>query len=205
MLGKILKKISVGMKVVELCVYGDNCIHEELSKVYNKKPVFKEIAFPTCISINEIAGHNAPLQEEDTTTIQEGDLVKIELGVHVDGFPALVAHTVVVKSDVKAPVVGKKADTILAAYKAAQAALRLIKPGNYNNQVTEIIQRVADSYEVKPVEGVLSHEVKKHLIDGNKIIINKETFDQRMEDQEFAVHDIFILDVFMSSGEGKLK
>ena len=57
-----------------------------------------------------------------------------------------------VKSDVKAPVVGKKADTILAAYKAAQAALRLIKPGNYNNQVTEIIQRVADSYEVNPVE-----------------------------------------------------
>jgi len=54
--------------------------------------------------------------------------------------------------------------------------LRLIKPGNFNNQVTEVVQKVCDSYEVNPLEGVLSHELKKHLIDGNKVIINKETF-----------------------------
>ena len=65
---------------------------------------------------------------------------------------------------------------ILAAYKAAQAALRLIKPGHTNNEVTEVIQKVATSYDVNPLEGVLSHELKKHLIDGNKVIINKETF-----------------------------
>jgi len=39
-----------------------------------------------------------------------------------------------------------------------------------------VIQKVANSYEVNPLEGVLSHELKKHLIDGNKVIINKETF-----------------------------
>lgn len=68
----------------------------------------------------------------------------------------------------------------MAAYKAAQAALRLIKPGSTNNKVTEAIAKVCSAYEVNPVEGVLSHEVKKHLIDGNKVIINKETFDQRV-------------------------
>jgi hypothetical protein len=51
--------------------------------------------------------------------------------------------------------------------------LRLIKPGNFNNQVTALVQKVCDSYKVNPVEGVLSHELKKHLIDGNKVIINK--------------------------------
>jgi hypothetical protein len=66
--------------------------------------------------------------------------------------------------------------------------------------VTEIIQKVADSYGVAPLEGVLSHELKKHLIDGNKVIINKETFDQRVDNAEFAVHDVFALDVFVSSG-----
>ena len=46
---------------------------------------------------------------------------------------------------------GKKADVILAAYKAAQASLRLFKPGNFNNQVTDVIKKVCDSYQVNPL------------------------------------------------------
>lgn len=137
---------------------------------------------------------------EDSTTIKEGDLVKIELGVHVDGFAAFAAHTIVVQSDKNSQITGKKADVILAAYKAAQAALRLIKPGHINNEVTEVIQKVTAAYEVNALEGVLSHELKKHLIDGNKVIINKETFEQRVDPQEFAVNDVIALDVFVSSG-----
>jgi len=74
------------------------------------------LAFPTTISVNEVCAHNSPLPE-DSTSIKEGDLVKIELGVHIDGFPAFVGHTLVVKSD-NEPVTGAKADVILAAYKA---------------------------------------------------------------------------------------
>lgn len=203
-LAKIIKKVTVGSKVIDNCVLGDMSMIEELSKYYNKKPVFKGIAFPTCISVNNVCGYNSPMPE-DSTTIKEGDLVKIELGAHVDGFAALIAHTIVVQSDAKAKVSGKKADVTLAAYKAAQAALRLIKPGNFNNQVTEAIKKVCDSYEVSPLEGVLSHDMKKHLIDGNKVILNKETFEQKVEDQEFQVHDVVALDVFVSSGEGKPK
>lgn len=81
----------------------------------------------------------------------------------------------------------------------------MIKPGHINNEVTEVIQKVATSYDVNPLEGVLSHELKKHLIDGNKVIINKETFEQRVDPQEFAVNDVIALDVFVSSGEGKTK
>jgi methionyl aminopeptidase len=36
-----------------------------------------------------------------------------------------------------------------------------------------LIAKVCESYGVNAVEGVLSHELKKHLIDGNKVIINK--------------------------------
>lgn len=200
----MIKRVAVGSKVFELCLWADSLIYEELSKVYNKKPTFKGLAFPTCISVNEVCGYNAPLQE-DSTNIKEGDLVKLDLGVHVDGFASFVAHTIVVRSDKNAPVTGRKAEVILAAYKAAQAALRVIRPGHVNNEVTEIIQNVCDDYKVNPLEGVLSHELKKHLMDGNKVIINKENFDQRVEDQEFAIHDVFALDVFVSSGEGKAK
>ncbi len=81
----------------------------------------------------------------------------------------------------------------------------MIKPGNFNNQVTDAIAKVCDSYQVSALEGVLSHDLKKHLIDGNKVIINKETFEQKVDDQEFQVNDVFALDVFVSSGDGKTK
>jgi methionine aminopeptidase len=47
--------------------------------------------------------------------------------------------------------------------------------------------------------------LKKHLIDGNKAIINKETFDQKVDDHEFQVNEVYALDVIMSTGEGKPK
>jgi len=203
-MGKLIKKTAVGSKIIELCIFADNLIYEELAKYYNKKTIFKGIAMPTCISVNEVCAYNSPLIE-DSTTIKEGDLVKVELGAHVDGYPGIVAHSFVVQSDTKAPVTGKKAEVILAAYKSIQAALRLIKPGNTNNQVTSTIAKICESYDVNPVEGVLSHEIKKHLIDGNKVILNKETFDQKAEDSEFQIHDVVGLDVFVSSGDGKPK
>ena len=46
-----------------------------------------------------------------------------------------------------------------------------MKPGNTNTQVTEAIRKICDAYKVEPLEGVLSHELKKHMIDGNNCII----------------------------------
>jgi hypothetical protein len=40
------------------------------------------------------------------------------------------------------------------------------------------------------------------LIDGNEVIINKETPEQRVEDWEFAPGDVISLDVFTTTGEG---
>jgi methionine aminopeptidase len=80
---------------------------------------------------------------------------------------------------------GVKADAVLGAYKAVQAALRLLRPGNKNTQVTELITKIAESYKLNGLEGVLSHELKKHLIDGNNVILNKESFDQRVDEHEF--------------------
>lgn len=73
---KLIKKTTVGSKIFDLCLWADSQIFEELNKVYNKKATFKGLAFPTCISVNEICGHFSPLQG-DTTAIKEGDLVKL--------------------------------------------------------------------------------------------------------------------------------
>jgi len=60
-----------------------------------------------------------------------------------------------------------------AGWECLQGAIRLLKPGNSNNQITDLITKISEEYNLNPVEGVLSHEIKKHLIDGNKVILNK--------------------------------
>lgn len=50
-----------------------------------------------------------------------------DLGAHIDGFIAVVAHTVSVGGG---EVTGRAADVLLAAHYASEAALRLLRPGN---------------------------------------------------------------------------
>jgi len=202
-LQEVIKKCVTNANIVDICLFGDTLIESELKKVYSKKKIEKGIAFPTCVSLNEICGHFSPLKSEPAN-LKDGDLVKIDIGVHIDGFIAMVAHTLVIGEE-KAPVEGKKADVILAAYNAIQAALRMLKPGNKNNDVTDAIGKICASYATNPVEGVLSHDLKKHVIDGNAVIINKSSFDQKVDDYEFQVNDVFGLDVIISTGEGKPK
>lgn len=204
-LENLLKKCVPGARIVTLCQGADAELEAELAKVYNKKKMEKGIAFPTCISVNEVCGHFSPLKD-DETVLKEGDVAKIELGVHIDGYIGLVAHTIVVAADAAKPVADeRKSDAILAAYNALQASLRLLKPGSKNSEVTATIAKIAETYKVNPIEGVLSHELKKHLIDGNVAIINKETFDQKVEESEFQVNQVFALDIIVSTGEGKPK
>jgi len=126
------------------------------------------------------------------------DLVKIECGAHIDGYPATCAHTVIIGGKSK----GKDADVVMAAYNSFVAATRMIKPGAINQDVTAKIQEICTDFEVEPLQGVLSHKTKKHLNDGNEAIINKETPEQRVEDWEFVPGDVIGLDVYVSSGDG---
>lgn len=81
----------------------------------------------------------------------------------------------------------------------------MIKEQGTNNSITQVISKVCAEFEVNPVEGVLSHKMKRHLIDGNDVIINKEMPDQKVEEYEFMAGDVFGLDIFVSTGEGKPK
>merc|ERR1719284_1765289 len=113
------------------------------AEIVNKvKKLVKGIPFPTCISVNNCICHFSPLTTEPDVTIADGDMVKIDLGAHIDGFIAVVAHTLVVGASGEAPVTGKKADAMLAAHLASEAALRLVKPGNETYEVTETVSKI---------------------------------------------------------------
>jgi methionine aminopeptidase len=44
--------------------------------IFKGKQFEKGIAFPTCVSANGVVGHFSPMAD-DTTTLKDGDLVKM--------------------------------------------------------------------------------------------------------------------------------
>ncbi|XP_067687260.1 proliferation-associated protein 2G4-like [Haliotis asinina] len=205
-LKQVITKCVAGASVLEICEFGDKQLIEETSKVFKKmKEMKKGLAFPTCISVNNCICHFSPLKSEPDVILKDGDLVKIDLGAQIDGFIAVVAHSLVIGASAENKVKGRKADVMMAAHLASEAALRLVKPGNENYNVTDNIQKVAESFKCKPIEGMLSHQLKRHVIDGEKAFIQNPTEAQRKEHEkcEFEVYEVYAIDVLISTGEGK--
>jgi curved DNA binding protein len=199
-------------KAVELCVPGadihtvcqtiDEMIEEQCKKTYASKKaknIEKGIAFPTCISVNQLMGHYSPLSDE-SSQLADGDIAKIMLGAHIDGYSANAATTMAVGTG---KITGRKADAVLACWNAFQGAQRKIAAAATNREVSAVIQKIAEEFKCNAVEGALSHKVKKHLIDGNDCIINKATPGYDAAEFEFAPGDVIGLDIYVSSGEGK--
>jgi methionine aminopeptidase len=237
---KVITMIKAGADIYTICKEGDEFIVAETGKLYNKRAklddndkkamtkkqreeaeqggeaatrvIPKGVAFPVCISVNEVAGHFSPMKQ-DTMSIKAGDLVKIDLGVHIDGFITQAAQTVVCPGeDGKVEkVTGAKADVTLAAWTAAEAALRKIEVGANNNDVTAVMKLAADEFKVNGVTGVLGHQLKRNCIDGKRTVINRENPEQgegkfeKVANHTFKEGEVYCLDVMMSTGEGKVK
>ena len=124
-----------------------------------------------------------------------------DLGVHLDGFIAVVAHTAVVGASADAPVTGVKADVIAAAHAAAEVALRLVKAGKTNYEVTAAMTRIAEAFGVTPVAGTLSHELKQFVIDGDRVIVLRDDPEAKVEEFTFTPHAAFALDFCFTNGK----
>lgn len=203
-IAKIVAEAVDGKNILELCELGDKLILEGTKTFYKSKKLPKGIAFPTCISVNHVAGHYSP-EAGDKAALKDGDVVKIDLGVHLDGFIAVVAHTHVVGNSQGKPATGKTADAICAAHIAGDAILRLLKPGNKNTQIPDVVKAVTDAFHVTPVEAVLSHQLKRFRIDGTKVIPNKFNAEQAVEEFEFEENEVYAIDVVVSTGTGKTR
>jgi methionine aminopeptidase len=91
----VLGMIKAGEKIGQLCTAGDAFITDAVKTVYGKGDVKKGIAFPTSVSIQGAICHLSPLvsDPEYSWEIQDGEAVRVELGVHIDGYIAQVATT----------------------------------------------------------------------------------------------------------------
>jgi curved DNA binding protein len=217
----VLNQVIPGADISALCRSGDAFIEAECAKVYNKKSkngdkVFKGIAFPTCISPNNLHDHYSPLPDESRTLVV-GDVVKVDLAVHIDGFLAAVAHTVVAHATSDAVVItDKRAKVIQAAYHAAQAALRKIKVGGKSTEVSAVIDQVAAEYAVKPFKGIHSYEYKQDAFDqGNAFVSGFGALPGSVDPLaaaalatggfQFELNTVYGVDVIFTTGNGQPK
>ncbi|KAI9103014.1 peptidase M24, structural domain-containing protein [Phlyctochytrium arcticum] len=204
---KVIDAIVDGAKVLDLCALGDKTIEEFAEKVYNKGKIPKGVAFPTCVSPNSVICHMSPLSSdpEGAVVLKTGDVVRVELGAHIDGYIAQVAHSVVIGATKENPIGGRQADAFQAAYLASEAAIRLLKPGKTNTEVTETVQKIAAEFDCKPVEGMLSHQITRNVLDGAKSIILNPSESQKKETEtiSFEEGEVYGIDILVSSGEGK--
>ncbi|KAL8275698.1 hypothetical protein Esti_000261 [Eimeria stiedai] len=133
----VLSRAVPGADVLALCLLGDAFISNESKKVYQKKDkskrkVDKGIAVPTSVAVNEVFANFSPAEAAASRKLCLGDLVKVDLGVHIDGYVAAAAYTVVCCSSNAAafePAAGTPAAAAAAeAAAAADAALSAYPP-----------------------------------------------------------------------------
>ena len=224
-LDQIIESIGPGVAVKTLCELGDLFITSEVRKVYLKqKDMKKGIAFPTSIGINNMVGYYSP--EDTEFKVSEGDIVNIELGVHIDGFPATVAYTVVVHDgdEPLSDVSNKRANVISAVAEASRAVLPLIKNGKTNADVSDTLKKIAKKYDCSlpfvedpdiRTPGVVSYQMSKNVLDGqndddvddiHKLILPRHhhSYEFEMRPTEFETNEVYSIDIVMSSGEGRL-
>lgn len=148
--------------MADICAFGDRLIEKQCSEIFKNKSIEKGIAFPTCVSVNDVVCHYSPYPDE-SITLAAGDIVKVDLGCHIDGFVALAANTVVIP-DENMPA-EKKAeinDLMSAARLMGEVCQRMIRPGNTNTQVTDALATIAKAYDVHLLQGILMHQVGPH-------------------------------------------
>uniref|UniRef100_A0A915LFU3 Peptidase M24 domain-containing protein n=1 Tax=Meloidogyne javanica TaxID=6303 RepID=A0A915LFU3_MELJA len=188
-LKEILAELKVDAEVGQLCSRGDARILELTSNLFKReKNVQKGIGI------------------EPPVLLKEGQVVKVDLGAHVDGYIATAAHTVVIGANRDNKVTGKKANVIVSAYNVMEMVLRMLKPEkNFKNvEISEKMGKLAKIYETTPIENMLSHNIERFKPVGDKQIIQNPGDEQKSKSEKctFETFEVYTIDVLISTGEG---
>ncbi|TPX57139.1 hypothetical protein PhCBS80983_g04028 [Powellomyces hirtus] len=207
---QLLPLVVVGARIIDVCSQGDAMILAETSKVHKKGE--RGIARPTCLCVNNLVRNSTPVDDNEAVTLKDGDLVKIDLGVHIDGYISALAHTTIVTSNPSSPISGPQADVVCAAHYASIAALNLLTPGVSSEEITQAVTGIAAHFNCTPVHSTFSRQVKRFLLNGGNSIANStepEHADAAAAESytpfEVEAGDAYVLDIVLSTGSGQVK
>ncbi len=120
-------------------------------------------AFPTGIGVNEVTAHYAP-QEDEVGVIKEGDVVKIDYGVHIDGYIADTAITITENP--------KYQSLLDATEKALQAAIDVVKRDRRIGEIGRAIDAAAKMEGFRPINNLSGHTLQQYTVHAGKSIPN---------------------------------
>lgn len=222
---EVVSKAIVGSSVYELCVIGDNYMRNEVEKIYRKKKLEhgKGIAFPTSFGINNVAGYYCP-SEEEGVKLEKGDIVKIELGVHVDGFPAITAKTILLEDDEDEKLTTKR-EMMATLDKIITKITPLFREGVINFDIVKQVKKYIDkdSFELLTVPqidshapGIVTFQMSQNILDGfnddnpqnvHKFILvkHREEYGFTLAENTLDENEVYSVDIALSSGKGLLK
>jgi methionyl aminopeptidase len=141
------RRITAGAKVRDVCVAVEDEIHHRGG----------QLAFPVQSSLNHLAAHYCP-SPEDETAYADGDVAKLDIGVHVDGWVVDTALTV---------NVGDREENrplVRAAEEALRAAIAELAPGVAVRALSAAIQRTVTSFGFRPVRNLCGHGVDRFTV-----------------------------------------
>ncbi|HSV42146.1 MAG TPA: type II methionyl aminopeptidase [Methanomassiliicoccales archaeon] len=121
-------------------------------------------AFPTNISINEVAAHFTP-NLNDKQTFQPGDVVKVDVGAHVDGYIGDTAMTVEVRTK-------NWQGLIESSRRALNMAVEMVGEATPVSVIGGTVKRSILESGYRPVVNLNGHEMKQYNLHAGLSIPN---------------------------------
>ena len=179
---KARKEIKPGMKLLDIA--------NDLEKFIKDKE--GEFAFPINLSLNEKGAHYTPTRN-DKTEVNKKDVLKVDIGVHVNGFVGDTATTICFNE--------KYNKMKEAVENALNAAIKLCKPGNKVRQLSEAIEKEIEKMDYKPVSNLTGHGLEQFNLHAEPQIPNVS----KEGDYVLKEDDVIAIEPFATDGKGKIK
>jgi len=141
------------MPIIDICEKAERLIREK-----GGKP-----AFPCNVSINEIAAHYTSPPKDDRR-IPKKSMVKVDIGVHVDGYLTDTAVTICFNQECKS--------LVETAEQALKTAINNIHPEISTSKLGAIIEKTIKSRGFKPISNLSGHQVGRYLVHAGTSIPN---------------------------------
>lgn len=152
------------------------------------------LAFPVQVAVNAIAAHDCPA-DGDQRVFADGDLAKLDLGVHVDGW---VVDTAITVSVGEWP---ERRRFVVAAEQALAAALRLAGPYVPVDTLACAIEAALHASGFKPIRNLCGHGVGRWIVHSPPPIPNQSEGDTQTR---LMPGSTVALEVFATNGDGRV-
>jgi methionyl aminopeptidase len=184
-LNTVKDMIKPGVPIINICETAEKMIMEKGADGFG---------FPTNVSIDNIAAHyTSPF--EDESLIPDSGSIKLDIGVHVNGYIADTAVTVVLSDELK--------NLQKAAEEGFSAGMEIIQAGTLPSMVGGRIEETITGYGYRPIKELTGHKLGRYELHGDKRLPSVSApFDPA--EAALEVGEAYALETFASTGSGSI-